>query len=115
MSAALQLTRDDDEVLALRAEVDRLRIENAALRALAGSRPQPLTRRQREVLDHVIGYQDSHRGESPTIRDLIERLGITETAVVSHLAALTTRGWIRRMRARKRGIDVLFRPEDVYR
>jgi DNA-binding MarR family transcriptional regulator len=115
VSAALQITHEIDEVFALRAEVERLRIENAALRALAGPRPQPLTRRQREVLDHVIGYQDSHRGESPTIRDLIERLGITETAVISHLDALASRGWIRRMRARKRGIDVLFRPEDVYR
>ena len=66
--------------------------------------PQPLTDRQREVLDFVVANIGLY---SPTVREIAAEFGWkSPNAVTVHLDALEKKGWIRRTHG-VRGIEVL--------
>lgn len=95
-----------EENAELRAEVDRLRLTLASALAPVTPRPQPLTHRQREVLDAIVAFRLRH-GVSPTQRDLAVRFGRAPNAIALVFRHLEAKGWIRIHRRRRRGIEVL--------
>lgn len=69
---------------------------------------QPLTSRQRQVLDAIVAYDRQH-GFPPTIRELQEALGLSSPrSIAFHLENLEKKGWIER-NSTPRGIRVLAR------
>jgi repressor LexA len=67
---------------------------------------QPLTARQREILDFVRESIDC--GYPPTLREIAYAFNITSTNGVSdHLKALEKKGWIRREKFISRGLRVM--------
>lgn len=67
-----------------------------------------VTRRQREILRFIAGYQEAHDGISPAHTDICAGLGYTSASVVNRfLQGLQERGMIHRLRHRNRAIRVL--------
>lgn len=54
---------------------------------------QPLTARQREVLDFISGFIDT-RGYSPSVRDIAQAYGWTTNGVMCHLRPMRRKGWV---------------------
>jgi repressor LexA len=69
-----------------------------------------LTKRQKEVLDHLTGFI-RERGFPPTIRELARRLGMKGIqGAQKHLDALERKGFIRRTPNEARAIEVTHLP-----
>jgi len=68
---------------------------------------QPLTPRQKQILDFIVGYIDDN-GYPPTIRAIGHELCIRSTnGVTEHLKALERKGYIAREYNMSRAIRVL--------
>lgn len=67
---------------------------------------QPLTARQREVLDFLQSYVHEH-GYGPTLKELMARFGIRSLSTAwKHLRRLEEKGFITKRRFRERGIEL---------
>lgn len=66
-----------------------------------------LTKRQQEILDFIRG-EIHRRGYPPSVREIGEAVGLSSSSTVhSHLAALETKGLIRRDPSKPRALEVL--------
>lgn len=66
-----------------------------------------LTKRQRQILDFVRA-EIHRRGFPPSVREIGEAIGLSSSSTVhSHLAALETKGFIRRDPSKPRALEVL--------
>lgn len=59
-------------------------------------RPEPLTPRQKDVLNAFRDYRATHGDVSPTIMELADLLGLSKTSVHEHIEALVRKGHLRR-------------------
>jgi SOS-response transcriptional repressor LexA len=67
----------------------------------------PLTKRQREVYDFVVGFI-RERGMAPSLDEIGKALGMSSTATIhKHLENLKAKGWIRRRWGRSRDLEVV--------
>ncbi|KQX18390.1 MULTISPECIES: LexA family protein [unclassified Sphingomonas] len=67
-----------------------------------------MTRRQRELLVFVAGYQERNGGISPSCSEMAAALGlVAKSNAIRLLDALEERGFIRRVKNRARSIEVL--------
>ncbi len=67
---------------------------------------EPLTDRQRKILDFIDGKISSH-GQPPTLREIGAKLGITSTnGVRTHLDALVRKGYLKREGFISRGLEL---------
>jgi repressor LexA len=66
-----------------------------------------LTKRQQQILDFIRG--EIHRcGYPPSVREIGEAIGLSSSSTVhSHLAALETKGYLRRDPSKPRALEVL--------
>ncbi|MFO7279761.1 MAG: transcriptional repressor LexA [Thermoanaerobacterales bacterium] len=72
--------------------------------------PQPLTNRQREVLEIIERHTREH-GYPPSVREIGEAVGLTSPSTVhAHLAALQRRGYLRRDPTKPRALEVRWDP-----
>lgn len=77
----------------------------------ATSAPASLTDRQRQVLEYIDG-EVRHRGYPPSVREIGEAIGLSSSSTVhAHLAALESKGYLRRDPTKPRAIEVCFDPE----
>jgi repressor LexA len=68
---------------------------------------EDLTKRQREILDYLIGYL-AGKGYPPTIREIREAFGLSSNrGIVDHLKALERKGCIRRTKGSSRAIEIV--------
>lgn len=68
---------------------------------------QPLTKRQRAVLDALVRYR-TREGCSPTLRELGDECGIASTAHLHFIVgALARKGYVRRTYQTARSIELL--------
>lgn len=66
--------------------------------------PLPLTRRQREVLDFIVGYLRLRR-IAPTLQEIADHFGFSSTASAQkHVLALQAKGHLQREKHRRRGL-----------
>ncbi len=66
-----------------------------------------LTARQAAILRYIIRYKCDHDGDSPTMREIMQAVGITAVSIVHHnLDALERRGHIQRRGTKARSISV---------
>jgi repressor LexA len=66
-----------------------------------------LTKRQREILDYLIGYLEN-KGYPPTIREIRGAFGLSSNrGIVDHLKALERKGYIRRAKGSSRAIEIM--------
>jgi len=84
------------------------------LQAESGQEPaMALTRRQKQVLDHLVHFIDRH-GYSPSFEEIADGLKLTSLATVhKHLQTLERKGFIRRGYNRSRSIEVTQLPRPV--
>ena len=67
---------------------------------------QPLTRRQREILDYLTEFIERH-GYAPSLEEIGRRFGLSSLATVhKHLTNLQDKGFIRRAWNRSRSIEL---------
>jgi repressor LexA len=66
---------------------------------------EPLTDKQRRILDFVSG-QIREKGFPPTVREIARHFSVFPKAVQDHLAALERKGVLRRIKERARGLVV---------
>ena len=67
----------------------------------------PLTKKQREILDFLTQYGDTH-GYAPSFEEIAERFGYTSLATVhEHLSNLERKGYIKRSYNESRAIEIL--------
>ena len=72
--------------------------------------PEPLTNRQQEILDVIVGYVHE-RGYPPSVREIGEAVGLRSPATVkSHLDNLRDAGYLTRDLAKPRAIQVNYEP-----
>jgi len=76
-----------------------------------GGRPvQPLTKRQREILDFLQDYIQRH-GYAPSLEEIGRRFDLSSLATVhKHLTNLQDKGFIRRSWNRSRSVELLEAP-----
>jgi repressor LexA len=75
---------------------------------------EPLSPRQKDVLEYLREFLDSH-GYPPTLREIARHLDISGTvAVVRHLEALEKKGWIRRQPGAFRSISLVAEKSVTY-
>ena len=68
---------------------------------------QPLTRRQREILDYLKEFIDE-RGYAPSLEEIGRRFGLSSLATVhKHLMNLQEKGFIRRAWNRSRSVELV--------
>ena len=68
---------------------------------------QPLTRRQREILDYLRDFMEE-RGYAPSLEEIGRRFGLSSLATVhKHLTNLQEKGFIRRAWNRSRSVELL--------
>ena len=68
---------------------------------------QPLTRRQREILDYLKEFIDE-RGYAPSLEEIGSRFGLSSLATVhKHLMNLQEKGFIRRAWNRSRSVELV--------
>lgn len=71
---------------------------------------QPLTKRQREILDYLQDYIQRH-GYAPSLEEVGRRFGLSSLATVhKHLTNLQEKGFIRRSWNRSRSMELLAAP-----
>jgi repressor LexA len=67
----------------------------------------PLTKRQKEILDHVNGYIDEH-GYAPSFEEIARAFGYSSLATVhEHLSNLERKGYIRKAYNESRSIEMI--------
>lgn len=72
-----------------------------------GGRVQPLTRRQREILDFLTEFIKQH-GYAPSLEEIGRRFSLSSLATVhKHLTNLEAKGFIRRAWNRSRSVELL--------
>ena len=68
---------------------------------------QPLTRRQREILDYLTEFIE-HRGYSPSLEEIGRRFGLSSLATVhKHLTNLQDKGFVKRAWNRSRSVELV--------
>ena len=68
---------------------------------------QPLTRRQREILDYLREFMEQH-GYAPSLEEIGRRFGLSSLATVhKHLTNLQEKGFIKRAWNRSRSVELL--------
>ena len=68
---------------------------------------QPLTRRQREILDYLTEFIE-HHGYSPSLEEVGRRFGLSSLATVhKHLTNLQEKGFIKRAWNRSRSVELV--------
>lgn len=67
---------------------------------------QPITARQRDVLDWIAGYIDTH-GYSPSIHEIGHHFGWTNNGVKCHIDALRRKGWVTWVDGRARTLRIV--------
>ncbi|MCU0255410.1 MAG: transcriptional repressor LexA [Vicinamibacterales bacterium] len=68
---------------------------------------QPLTKRQREILDYLTDFIQQH-GYAPSLEEVGRRFGLSSLATVhKHLTNLQDKGFIRRSWNRSRSVEVV--------
>ncbi|MDA1093305.1 MAG: transcriptional repressor LexA [Acidobacteria bacterium] len=68
---------------------------------------QPLTKRQREILDYLNEFIDEH-GYAPSLEEIGQRFGLSSLATVhKHLTNLQDKGFIRRAWNRSRSVELV--------
>lgn len=68
---------------------------------------QPLTRRQREILDYLAEFIE-HHGYSPSLEEIGRRFGLSSLATVhKHLGNLQAKGFIKRAWNRSRSVELV--------
>lgn len=68
---------------------------------------QPLTRRQREILDYLAEFIQQH-GYAPSLEEIGRRFGLSSLATVhKHLTNLEAKGFIRRAWNRSRSVELV--------
>ena len=68
---------------------------------------QPLTRRQREILDFLTEFIEQH-GYAPSLEEIGRRFGLSSLATVhKHLTNLEEKGFIRRAWNRSRSVELI--------
>ena len=68
---------------------------------------QPLTRRQREILDFLAEFIEQH-GYAPSLEEIGRRFGLSSLATVhKHLTNLEAKGFIRRAWNRSRSVELV--------
>ncbi|MGE3842260.1 MAG: transcriptional repressor LexA [Vicinamibacterales bacterium] len=68
---------------------------------------QPLTKRQREILDYLSDFIQQH-GYAPSLEEIGKRFGLSSLATVhKHLTNLQDKGFIRRAWNRSRSVEVV--------
>ncbi len=68
---------------------------------------QPLTRRQREILDFLTEFIEQH-GYAPSLEEIGRRFGLSSLATVhKHLTNLEEKGFIRRAWNRSRSVELV--------
>jgi repressor LexA len=71
---------------------------------------QPLTKRQREILDHLQEFIQQH-GYAPSLEEIGRRFNLSSLATVhKHLTNLQDKGFIRRSWNRSRSVELLSAP-----
>src|SRR4051794_41803830 len=66
-----------------------------------------LTRRQKEVLDFIAGYQVDNNGVSPSYEEIAHGLNLASIATVyKHISALQTRNYLTRRDNQSRSLEV---------
>lgn len=71
---------------------------------------QPLTKRQKEILDHLQEYIQQH-GYAPSLEEIGRRFSLSSLATVhKHLTNLQEKGFIRRSWNRSRSVELLSAP-----
>jgi len=72
----------------------------------------PLTKRQRQILDYLQGYQGAH-GYAPSFEEIAEQFNYNSLATVhEHLTNLERKGYIKRSYNESRAIEIL--PSEVF-
>ncbi len=72
-----------------------------------------LTKRQKEVLDFLVGFLNKH-GYSPSFEEIARSLKLTSLATVhKHISTLERKGFIRRGYNQSRSIEVMQLPKSV--
>ena len=72
-----------------------------------------LTKRQKEVLDHLVSFLNKH-GYSPSFEEIARSLKLTSLATVhKHITTLEKKGFLRRGYNQSRSIEVLQLPKPV--
>lgn len=72
-----------------------------------------LTKRQKQVLDHLVTFTDKH-GYAPSYEEMARSLRLSSLATVhKHLATLERKGYIRRGYNRSRSVEVTQLPKPV--
>ncbi len=71
---------------------------------------QPLTKRQREILDYLNEFIQQH-GYAPSLEEIGQRFGLSSLATVhKHLTNLQEKGFIKRAWNRSRSVELLAGP-----
>ncbi len=72
-----------------------------------------LTKRQKQVLDFLIGFQDKH-GYAPSFEEMAKGLKLSSLATVhKHIETLERKGFVRRGYNQSRSIEVMQLPKPV--
>ena len=70
----------------------------------------PLTKRQKEILDHIESFIDGH-GYAPSFEEIAEAFGYSSLATVhEHLTNLERKGYIRKAYNESRSIELVAHP-----
>ena len=65
-----------------------------------------LTQRQNSILSFIAGFLSEH-GFPPSIREIGANFSIAPSSVLDHLKALERKGFIRRIPAKQRCLEIL--------
>ena len=77
------------------------------LSGVLGGEMQPLTKRQREILDYLGEFIEQH-GYAPSLEEIGHRFGLSSLATVhKHLTNLQDKGLIRRAWNRSRSVELI--------
>lgn len=72
---------------------------------------QPLTRRQKQIVDFLASYQAEH-GLSPTLDEIAQEFGVNKVTIFGHVAELERKGILERPTPRaSRGLRLVERAE----
>src|ERR1039457_6598792 len=81
--------------------------------AVIQERAMTLTKRQKQVLDFLVTFQNKH-GYSPSFEEIARSLKLTSLATVhKHVTTLERKGFIRRGYNQSRSIEVTQLPKTV--
>ncbi len=90
-----------------------LRLDLGCAEGMKGSAAMALTKRQKEVLDYLVGFLNKH-GYSPSFEEIAHAMKLTSLATVhKHLSTLEKKGFVRRGYNQSRSIEVTQLPTKV--